>query len=62
VSENSITWEELAEGEKVFLDMIERKAFEFFWNEVNPSTGLISDSPRASIATVGWVGEPRGCL
>ncbi|GAI03856.1 unnamed protein product, partial [marine sediment metagenome] len=32
-------WNELTPGERAFLDMVEMKAFEFFWNESDPSTG-----------------------
>jgi len=46
-----------------FLDMVQEKTFYFFWNEVNPSNGLIQDRARnftsttydcASIASVGF--------
>jgi len=46
-----------------FLDMVEEKAFWFFWDEANPSNGLIQDRAtnftshtydRASIASVGF--------
>ncbi len=50
-----------------FLDLIERRAFGFFWNETNPTNGLIRDQAgnfaadtnefrlyRASIASVGF--------
>jgi len=46
-----------------FLDMVEEKTFWFFWNEANPSNGLIQDRAknfaphtydRASIASVGF--------
>jgi hypothetical protein len=46
-----------------FLDMVEEKAFWFFWDEANPSNGLIQDRARnfttdiynhSSIASVGF--------
>ncbi|MFZ4620748.1 MAG: glucoamylase family protein [Bacteroidota bacterium] len=44
--------------DSTFLRMVQRKAFDFFWNEANPANGLIKDrsatwSP-ASIASVGF--------
>ncbi len=53
-----------------FLDMLERDSFAFFWNEVDPTSGLIKDSTSAgspcSIAAVGFglvgicIAEKRG--
>ena len=41
-----------------FLDLLERRAFEYFWQEADPLTGLIrersTDSEVASIASVGF--------
>ncbi|MFH1368038.1 MAG: glucoamylase family protein [Elusimicrobiota bacterium] len=62
------TFEMSAEDEK-FIDMVERKAFDFFWENADPETGLIKDQTnnftedtekethkkyRASIASVGF--------
>lgn len=50
-------------GEDALLDEIERSSFRFFWEQANPSTGLIRDranvttekqSPLSSIAAVGF--------
>ncbi|MDP2942964.1 MAG: glucoamylase family protein [Candidatus Omnitrophota bacterium] len=64
-------------SEEQFLDLIERSAAMFFWNEANPENGLIKDTcktrveddyPIASIASVGFglpalcVAESRGWL
>ncbi|MBC7186278.1 MAG: T9SS type A sorting domain-containing protein [Calditrichaeota bacterium] len=47
-----------AEDDSVFLDLLQRTAFTFFWNEANPTTGLIRDSslPNSpcSIASLGF--------
>lgn len=46
------------EQDSVFLDLLQRTAFYFFWNEANPATGLIRDRSRAdspcSVASVGF--------
>jgi len=64
-------------GEEQLLDLVERAAFGFFWNEANPANGLIkdrcyafgSDQRRvASIASVGFglsaicVADKRGWI
>lgn len=50
-------------SDEEFLDMVEEETFWFFWNEANPSNGLIQDRAtnftshtydRASIASVGF--------
>lgn len=48
----------ISQQDSTFLRMVQRKAFDFFWNEANPSNGLIKDrsatwSP-SSIASVGF--------
>lgn len=44
--------------DSLFLDLLQRTAFDFFWNEANPDNGLIKDrdTPNAacSIASVGF--------
>jgi len=58
---------ELTEVDERFLDLIQRKAFDFFWQEADPETGLVRDQAnnfdqtkeehrlhRASIASVGF--------
>jgi hypothetical protein len=55
-----------------FLDMVEMKTFDYFWNEVNPETGLIRDrstpTSPCSIAAVGFglsaivVAQARGWI
>ena len=47
-----------AMSDSVFLDLLQRTAFDFFWKEANPANGLIKDrstpdSP-CSIASVGF--------
>ena len=55
---NSAKWSKLTKKDQKFLDMVERKAFEFFWDGFDPVTGLIGDasseSRRSSIASVGF--------
>jgi len=54
----SATWDTLNANDKHLLDKIEKAAFEFFWNGVNPNTGLGDASytvpNRVSIATEGF--------
>ena len=60
-----------------FLDMVERKTFDYFWNEVEPESGLIFDSAPAgaqpnrapcSVAALGFglsaicIGDSRGWI
>lgn len=44
--------------DSTFLDLLQRAAFDFFWNEANPSNGLIKDRNTSgspcSIASVGF--------
>lgn len=55
---NSAEWNHLSKKDQKFLDMVERKAFNFFWDGFDPRTGLIGDassvSRRSSIASVGF--------
>ena len=62
---------ELSDGDIEFLDMVQREAFKFFWEEANPKNGLIKDNNRGkacSIASVGFgltslcVAESRGWI
>ncbi|MCD6462597.1 MAG: hypothetical protein J7L52_02730 [Thermotogae bacterium] len=45
-------------GDEELLDYIQRKTFEYFWNEANPANGLVRDRSRpdaaCSIAAVGF--------
>jgi len=61
----SSLWRVVAQGmsDDEFLNMLEEKAFWFFWDEANPSNGLIQDRARnfttdiynySSIASVGF--------
>lgn len=47
-----------ADQDSVFLDLLQRTAFYFFWNEANPATGLIRDRSRphspCSVASLGF--------
>ncbi len=60
-----------------FLDLVERKSFDYFWNEADPDTGLIPDGVPTvakptdipcSVAVVGFgltaicIGESRGWI
>src|SRR5258705_13114006 len=38
---------ELAVSDLILLDELERAAFEFFWNESDPVTGLVMDRAKA---------------
>ena len=52
-----LTWNNLSEEDKQFLDEIERALFLYFWNEVDLVTGLVRDhtgSSTTSIAAVGF--------
>ena len=39
---------ESALSDDLLLDQIERAAFEFFWNESHPATGLVMDKANAN--------------
>jgi len=47
-----------AMSDSVFLDLVQRASFDFFWQEANPSNGLIKDRSASgapcSIASVGF--------
>ncbi|MCD6202188.1 MAG: hypothetical protein J7K46_10320 [Bacteroidales bacterium] len=67
--ENSEEWNNLSVRDRVFLDMVQRKAFDYFWEGFDPVTGLIADNTRGrrtSIANSGFglsafcVGVDRG--
>lgn len=59
-------------SDEVFLDLLERRAFQYFWEYADPATGLIRDrateSDLSSIAAVGFgltaicVAEERGWI
>ncbi|KXA92758.1 hypothetical protein AKJ65_07095 [candidate division MSBL1 archaeon SCGC-AAA259E19] len=49
-------WSELDPEEKEFLNKVERKAFEFFWNEADSSTGLIPDRTNSEVCSIASVG------
>ncbi|MCD6201686.1 MAG: hypothetical protein J7K46_07750, partial [Bacteroidales bacterium] len=52
------TWNDLSKDQQAFLDMTEKKAFEFFWGTYDPVTGLMGDADiarnRCSTASVGF--------
>ena len=54
----SAAWDTLSGSDKQMLDKIEKAAFEYFWNGVDPTTGLGAASltvpNRVSIATEGF--------
>lgn len=60
------------ESDDAFLDRMERAAFDYFWNETNPTNGLIRDrttpDSKCSIAAVGFglsalnIGVERGWI
>jgi hypothetical protein len=47
-----------AMSDSVFLDLVQRASFDFFWQEANPGNGLIKDRNTSgspcSIASVGF--------
>jgi len=47
-----------AQTDSAFMDMVQKACFDFFWNEANPSNGLIKDRDTqysaSSIASVGF--------
>jgi len=55
---DAITWNDLTKDEKDLLNLIEKKAFDFFWETYNSTTGLMGDADvarnRCSIASVGF--------
>jgi len=63
---------QLALSDSVFLDLLQRASFDFFWLEANPSNGLIKDRSAGyapcSIASVGFgltaitIGIDRGWI
>ncbi|RLF15944.1 MAG: hypothetical protein DRJ66_03705 [Thermoprotei archaeon] len=67
-----LTWDDLSDDDKEFLDMIEKSLFLYFWNEADPITGLVPDNTKnrrmASIAAVGFelsaicIGESHGWI
>ncbi len=69
-SPNQYNNDELSDEE--FLDMVQQLTFDFFWNEANPSNGLIKDRSTSwspsSIASVGFgltaigIGIERGWI
>jgi len=66
---NTFNWEELSKKDQQFLDKVQRKAFDYFWEGFDPVTGLIADNAkgrRTSIAHSGFglsafcIGVDRG--
>lgn len=62
-------WTKLSENDQQFLNLTQRKAFDYFWQGFDPKTGLIADKSkgrRTSIATSGFglsafcIGVKRG--
>lgn len=52
-----MSWETLSEKDQAFLDLVQRKAFDYFWNGFDENTGLIGDpakGKRTSVATSGF--------
>ncbi len=45
-----------------FLDMIQKKAFLYFWKESNPNTGLVKDKTGTTISSVAAVGFGLTCI
>ncbi|MFA8437166.1 MAG: glucoamylase family protein [Marinifilaceae bacterium] len=69
LTDNSKQWNRLSKQDQAFLDLVERKAFDYFWEGFDPNTGLIADKTRGrrtSVATSGFglsaycVGVARG--
>ena len=68
-NEKKISWDMLSEKDQQFIDLVQRKAFDYFWNGFDENTGLIGDpakGKRTSVATSGFglsaycVGVKRG--
>ena len=66
---NTRAWESLSDQDREFLNEVQRKAFDYFWEGFDPVTGLIADERRGrrtSIAHSGFglsafcVGVDRG--
>lgn len=66
---NSVEWNSLTKADQQFLDKIQRKAFDYFWEGFEPESGLIADKhkgSRTSIANSGFglsafcIGVERG--
>jgi len=70
--DSSLTWDDLSPEDQEFLDMVQEAAFWYFWNEANPSTGLVQDRATnntvSSTAATGFglsaicVAESRGWI
>jgi len=45
-AEPSKVWNRLSTEDQEFLDKIQRKAFDYFWDGFDPVTGLIGDKAR----------------
>ncbi len=63
------TYDDLSTEDQELIDQIQRKAFDYFWDGFDPSTGLIADAGRrrrTSVATSGFglsaycIGVDRG--
>ena len=54
---NIKTWNDLSKDQQDFLDMVEKKAFEFFWENYNATTGLMKNqSSWSKLCGIGSVG------
>ncbi|MEM2878548.1 MAG: glucoamylase family protein [Candidatus Hadarchaeales archaeon] len=70
--ETTITWDDLSEEDKEFLDNVQKNAFWYFWYEADPDTGLVQDRATneevSSTAAVGFglsaicIAESRGWI
>ncbi|MEC3905719.1 glucoamylase family protein [Tamlana sp. 2201CG12-4] len=68
----SYAWKDLSKEDQGFLDLVQHKAFDFFWEGFDENTGLIYDghskNRRTSVATSGFglsafiVGVERGWI
>ena len=69
---DTLTYQKLAPEQKAFIDDLERRSFDWFWQSADPYTGLVPDSwPNhtfSSIAAVGFgltaygIGVERGYI
>ncbi|MBD8881799.1 Tat pathway signal protein [Rhodanobacter sp. 7MK24] len=69
---DSLTWQNLAPDQRAFIDDLEHRTFDWFWQSADPYTGLVPDSwPNhtfSSIAAVGFgltaygIGVERGYI
>jgi hypothetical protein len=53
---------QLKMSDEAFLDMIERAAFSYFWNEADPRTGLVKDGSTKQFYSIAGTGFGLGAM